>query len=130
MHPDNEPITISSGTLYIVDPDTGEKDPLGPVNDITETIVPDPISPNATNWVKKAPESQEASFTITPQFQKMSRKRFVKTLMGYRVSRNRANAVAKIARARGHSYGWALLVIKFIGFQLWVESQAMTCEEE
>ena len=127
MHPDNEPITLGAGTLYMIDQATGEETPLGQVNTDHETIEADPID---TSAVLRINTGEEASFTATLQVQRMSRKRFIKTLMGYCISRNRANAVAKIARDRGHPYGWAFTVILFTGFQLWAESQAMTCEEE
>ena len=127
MHPDNNPIDLSGGTLFIIDPDTGEGTPLGTVTDIHETIVPDPISPEAVQWINKSPE---ATFTIRMHAKKMSRKRFVKKLMGYCVSRNKANAVAAIARERGDSYAWAYMVICFNVITIWEESLGLKSKEE
>ena len=119
MHPDNEPINpidLRTGTLFITDLATGEETPLGPVTDINETIVPDPISPDAVHWINKAPE---ATFTIRIPNKKMNRKKFVKQLMANRVPRNVANSMAEIARAHSNPYSWAWLVINFGGFLPW-----------
>lgn len=117
MHPDNNPIDLRTGTFFITDPDTGDKTPMGTAADIhIETIIPDPISPEAVHWINKAPE---ATFTIRIPNKKMNRKKFVKKLMANRVPRDVANSIAEIARANGHSYSWAWLVINFSGFLPW-----------
>lgn len=116
MHPDNNPIALGTGTFYITE-STGDRIPLGTAADIhMETIVPDPISPEAVQWINKSPE---ATFTIRIPCKKMNRKKFVKQLMANRMPRNVANSMAEIARAHGHSYAWAWLVISFGGFLPW-----------
>ena len=115
MPTDNEPINLSAGTLFIIDPDTGEKTPLK-VTDIHETIVPEPESPDAVHWINKAPE---ATFTIRIPGKKMNRKKFVKQLMANRVPRNVANSMAEIVQAHRHSYSYGWLVLCIGGYLPW-----------
>ena len=117
MHPDNEPIALGTGTLFIIDPDTGEKTPLGPIHPATieiDATIDTPI-------VRKLNKNPEATFTIRIPGKKMNRKKFVKQLMANRVPRNVANSMAEIARAHGHSYSWSWPVINFTGFLPWKE---------
>lgn len=117
MPTDNEPINLSTGTLFFTNPNTGDRTPLGTAVDIhMATIVPDPISPESVHWINKSPE---ATFTIRIPAKKMSRKRFVKKLMASSVPRNVANDVADLARTHGHSYAWAYLVISCGAFLPW-----------
>ena len=119
MHPDKEPINpiaLRTGTLFITDPATGEKTPLGPIEPTAIEIDADPLD---TPIVRKLDKNLEATFTIRVPGKKMTRKRFVKKLMANRVPRNVANSMAEIARAHGHSYSWSWLVINFGGFLPW-----------
>jgi len=115
MHPDNEPIALRTGTLFIIDPATGEKTPLGHIEPATieiDATIDTPI-------VRKLDTNLEATFAIRIPGKKMSRRKFVKQLMANRVPRNVANSMAEIARAHGHPYSWAWLVINCSGFLPW-----------
>lgn len=117
MHPDNDPIALRTGTLYIVDEATGEKTPLGSIEP-SAMAIDISITPPDT-YIRKIDKNLEASFTIRIPGKKMNRKKFVKQLMANRVPRNVANSMAEIARAHGHSYSWSWLVINFSGFLPW-----------
>ena len=116
MPTDNEPIALKTGTLYFIDQATGEKTPLGPIE---PTAIEIDAAPLDTPIVRKLDTNLEATFTIRIPGKKMNRKKFVKQLMANRVPRNVANSMAEIARAHGHSYSWAWLVINFSGFLPW-----------
>lgn len=116
MPTDNEsinPIALRTGTLFITDPDTGDKTPLGPIE---PTAIEIDAAPLDTPIVRKLDTNLEATFTIRIPGKKMNRKKFVKKLMANRVPRNVANSMAEIARAHGHSYSWSWLVINFSRF--------------
>lgn len=115
---DNEnPITPASGVLYMKDPATGEDVCLGQCGPITGTIEADPADEIVIGRINKP---QEATLTINiPPIRKITRKRFLKLLMSYRVPRNVANSMAEIVRKSGHTYAWGFVVIKFTGFLPW-----------
>lgn len=129
MHPDNEPITFGSGTLYLINKETGETTPLCPVHE--GTIIKEiSIDTSTTDNIVGKTVTDEATFTFTIPTKKLTRKRFIKKLMGHCVPRNAANAVAAVARTRGDPYSWAYMVIGFTSIQLWAESRGLKCEEE
>lgn len=114
---DNEnPIDLSSGTLYMKVPDTGEDVCLGPCRPIAGTIEADPADPIVVGQINLP---KEATFTIKIPIRRISRKRFLKLLMSYGVPRNVASSIAEIVRKNGHSYAWGFVVIRFAGFLPW-----------
>lgn len=117
MPVDNEnPIDLSSGTLYMKNLETGEDICLGQCGPITGTIEADPADPIVAGQINLP---KEATFTIKIPIRKITRKRFLKLLMSYRVPRNVANSMAEIVRKNGHPYAWGFVVIRFAGFLPW-----------
>ena len=131
MHPDNEPISLGAGTLYIIDPETGEEAPLGQVTQI-RCIEADNSGTYSYNGVQLPPLPEldvhrikhppEATVTFHINSKRMTRKKFVKKLMASGVPRNVANTMAEIVRDHGDSYSWGYLIICLTDHLPWKET--------
>ena len=128
MHPDNEPISLGAGTLYIIDQETGEEAPLGQVTQI-RGIEADTSGAYSYNGVQLPPlpeadvhrikQPPTATFTFTIRSKRMTRKKFVKKLMADGVPRNIANDMADLVLIHGHTYAWGYFVICVSGVLPW-----------
>lgn len=118
MHPDNEPISLGAGTLYIIDPETGEEAPLGQVTQIRGIEV-DTEEDKIVHRINNPPT---ATVTFHINSKRMTRKKFVKKLMADGVPRNVANTMAEIVRDHGDSYSWGYLIICLTDHLPWKET--------
>jgi hypothetical protein len=107
-------INLGSGMLFMTDAN-GKQIDLGPCSSIG-TIEADPVDKNVVGRINTG---AEATFTCTVHSRRMSRKRFVKKLMGYRVPRNVANSMADIVWLYDKSYAWGFFVINASGYLPW-----------
>ena len=99
----------TSRTVYIYDNETGER--VGELSDLT-TI--GEIEESYGDY-PKLKVNDSWSFELRPV--RMSRKRFIKKLMGMGISRNAANTYAKICAKNKKPYGqqyWAIVMFELL----------------
>lgn len=100
-----ENMTLGPGTLYIENPETGEKQEISPVigGEVQPSLYMGEVPEECSMKLAKGLEDKEITINIESPWsalfsRKMSRKRFVKLLMAHNLDRNTANAVAEYCR--------------------------------
>jgi len=100
----------TSRTVYVYDSETGER--VGELSDLTTIGDVE----ESYGGYPKLHVNDAWSFELRPA--RMSRRRFVKKLMGMGISRNAANTYAKICAEHKRPYGqqyWAVVMFDLLG---------------
>ncbi len=101
----------NNATIYIQDNFTGDITELG----LAESVVLTEIVDSYDSFTEKnieIPQSHKVSLTYRPK--SLTKKRFIKMLMSYKMQRNEANAIAKICFKNRGYYSYIDLLF-FIG---------------
>ena len=94
------PHTTEVGTLYAYDIKTNE--PVWKMENAKLSMITEPVSNKESPWVLN--RNKEVSLSISLTRKKLSRKRFIKLMMGSGFPRNAANELAAITLRNNMTY--------------------------